>query len=110
MHPAFCSSQVVGGVPTPAVEHALRRRTPLIAYAHHPSPVYGRALLFDALKRLQKRHPYVGLAVVGQGTHDEAFWRDARPASWLLVPYLAWVSFAAALNAAAVQLNGPFGA
>lgn len=39
-----------------------------------------------------------------------AFWRHARPASWLLVPYLAWVSFAAALNAAAVQLNGPFGA
>jgi translocator protein len=26
----------------------------------------------------------------------------------LLVPYLLWISFAAALNWATVQLNGPF--
>lgn len=30
-------------------------------------------------------------------------------ASWLIVPYLAWVSFAALLNAKIVQLNRPFG-
>ena len=30
-------------------------------------------------------------------------------ASWLIVPYLAWVSFAALLNASIVKLNGPFG-
>lgn len=34
--------------------------------------------------------------------------RYSRIASWLLVPYLAWVSFAAVLNLAVVQLNGPF--
>jgi len=28
-----------------------------------------------------------------------------RPAAWLLAPYLAWVSFAAVLNAAIVYLN-----
>lgn len=28
---------------------------------------------------------------------------------WLLVPYLAWVSFAAFLNYTIVMLNGPFG-
>lgn len=28
---------------------------------------------------------------------------------WLLLPYLLWVGFAAALNAAVVALNGPFG-
>ena len=28
--------------------------------------------------------------------------------AWLLAPYLAWVAFAAALNAAVVALNGPF--
>ncbi len=33
----------------------------------------------------------------------------SRLASWLLVPYLAWVTFAAILNMAIVQLNGPFG-
>lgn len=36
----------------------------------------------------------------------------ARPISgrafWLLTPYLAWVSFAAALNLAVVRLNAPF--
>ncbi|MCX7283150.1 MAG: tryptophan-rich sensory protein [Novosphingobium sp.] len=30
-------------------------------------------------------------------------------ASWLVVPYLVWVSFAAILNIAIVRLNGPFG-
>ncbi len=29
-------------------------------------------------------------------------------ASWLLAPYLAWVTFAACLNLAIVRLNGPF--
>jgi benzodiazapine receptor len=33
-------------------------------------------------------------------------WRRSRTASLLLVPYLAWVSFAAALNYEVVQLNG----
>jgi tryptophan-rich sensory protein len=35
-------------------------------------------------------------------------WRISRPASLLLLPYLAWVSFAAMLNRAIVELNGPF--
>ncbi|HEY4986895.1 MAG TPA: TspO/MBR family protein, partial [Bradyrhizobium sp.] len=36
------------------------------------------------------------------------FWRLARPASLYLLPYLAWVSFAALLNLAVVGLNAPF--
>jgi len=35
--------------------------------------------------------------------------RFSRSAALLLVPYLAWVSFAAALNRAVVELNAPFG-
>lgn len=35
--------------------------------------------------------------------------RFSRPSVWLLLPYLAWVGFAALLNLAIVQLNGPFG-
>ncbi len=34
-----------------------------------------------------------------------ATWRLSRPASLLLLPYLAWVSFASVLNLAIVQLN-----
>ena len=32
----------------------------------------------------------------------------AKTASWLLAPYLAWVSFAGVLNWAVVSLNRPF--
>ena len=34
-----------------------------------------------------------------------AFWRVHRPAAWLLVPYLAWVSFATFLNFTLWQMN-----
>lgn len=34
--------------------------------------------------------------------------RHDRRAGWLLIPYLAWVSFAGMLNRAVVDLNGPF--
>jgi benzodiazapine receptor len=35
-----------------------------------------------------------------------AFSKISRPAGWLLVPYLAWVTFATALNASIWWLNG----
>ncbi len=35
-----------------------------------------------------------------------AFWRRSRVAGWLLVPYLAWVAFAAGLNFEIARLNG----
>jgi translocator protein len=34
-----------------------------------------------------------------------AFGRQRRPAAWLLVPYLLWVTFAAALNLSVWRLN-----
>jgi benzodiazapine receptor len=37
------------------------------------------------------------------------FRRYSKTASWLLVPYLAWVTFAAFLNWEIVRLNGTFG-
>ena len=35
--------------------------------------------------------------------------RHDRVAAWCIIPYIAWVSFAGALNLAIVRLNGPFG-
>ena len=34
--------------------------------------------------------------------------RHSKTVGWLLAPYLAWVTFAAALNYAVVRLNAPF--
>ena len=37
-----------------------------------------------------------------------ALWPMSRGASWLLAPYLVWVTFATVLNFAIVRLNQPF--
>src|SRR5690606_30704721 len=75
---AFCASQVRPGPVTPAVELARARRKPLLAMAHHPSPVYGRMLMFRALRMIADDLPEVGLAVFGPGTRTPEFARDAR--------------------------------
>ncbi|MBF5041078.1 glycosyltransferase family 4 protein [Aggregicoccus sp. 17bor-14] len=80
VEPAFCASQVRPGAATPEVEAARARRTPLIAMAHHPSPVYGRALAFRALRLVAERHPDVGLALFGPGIGTDDFVRDVREA------------------------------
>ncbi|MBU8900183.1 glycosyl transferase family 1 [Corallococcus sp. H22C18031201] len=78
VHPAFCASQVTAGAVPPRVESARARRRPLLVMAHHPSPVYGRRLAFQALRRLVEELPDVGLAVFGPGTRSEEFRRDVR--------------------------------
>ena len=45
--------------------------------------------------------PLFGLIVVTM----QAFWRISRWAGVLLVPYLAWVGYATALNAAVFLMN-----
>ena len=36
-------------------------------------------------------------------------WHHSHAATWLLAPYLVWVSLAATINWGVVRLNGPFG-
>jgi glycogen synthase len=80
VYPAFCASQVRPGPVTPQVRETRTRRRLLLAMAHHPSPVYGRELMFRALRLIADALPGVGLAVFGPGTHSEAFLRDAQAA------------------------------
>ncbi len=51
-----------------------------------------------------------GAALVGIGALwiaiVAAFWRLCHLAAWLLMPYLVWVTYAAALNWALWRLNG----
>ncbi|WNG57080.1 glycosyltransferase family 4 protein [Archangium gephyra] len=78
VYPAFCGSQVRPGRVSPEIEAARARRLPLLAMAHHPSPVYGRGLMFRALRMIADELPGVGLAVFGPGTRSEEFLRDAH--------------------------------
>jgi benzodiazapine receptor len=66
------------------------------------------SLLFFRLRRPDWALAEVGflwlsivLLIVVAGQHS-------RAARWLLLPYLLWVAFAAALNLAVVRLNAPF--
>jgi glycogen synthase len=78
VHPAFCASRVTAGPAPGRLEEVLARRSPLVAFAHHPSKVYGRPLMFEALKRAAERFPDIGLAVFGPETRSEDFAADAR--------------------------------
>jgi tryptophan-rich sensory protein len=55
--------------------------------------------------------PLAGLVVIGAlivaiVATIRAFWRLDRIAAWLLVPYLAWVAYAALLNGTIWRMNG----
>ncbi len=78
--PAFCAAQVRPGPVPAAVVAARSRRRTLLSMAHHPSPVYGRALMFRALRELTLTSPDMGLALFGPGLDSEAFIRDVREA------------------------------
>lgn len=76
--PAFCASEVRPG-PAPERFDAVRaRRATLLAMAHHPSPVYGRRLMFEALALMRERHPGLGLALFGPGTTEASFLADGK--------------------------------
>ncbi|UCE32037.1 MAG: tryptophan-rich sensory protein [Burkholderiales bacterium] len=68
------------------------------------------SLLFFALRRPDWALAEIGLLWVSIGVLVLLAGRRDRRAGWLLAPYLLWVGFAAALNAAIVRLNGPFAA
>jgi glycosyltransferase involved in cell wall biosynthesis len=78
LYPAFCAPEVRAGEPPLLLEAVRARRRPLLAMAHHPSPVYGRKLMFEALATLARRHPRVGLALLGAGTRSPELLADAE--------------------------------
>jgi tryptophan-rich sensory protein len=68
------------------------------------------SLLFFRLKRPDWAFDEVGFLWLSIVLLIVLLARGSRPAAWLLCPYLAWVSFASALNWKIVQLNAPFAA
>src|SRR6185436_20225577 len=63
----FLASRVIPGEPPRGFEAIRERRRPLIAMAHHPSPIYGTAAMISAIGELAHRFPDVGLALFGPG-------------------------------------------
>jgi benzodiazapine receptor len=66
------------------------------------------SLLFFRLKRPDWALDEVGFLWLSIVLLIVLLARESRSAAWLLVPYLAWVSFASLLNWKIVQLNTPF--
>ena len=65
--------------------------------------------LFFALRRPDWALAEVGFLWLAILLPMVVFWRISKTASLCLLPYLAWVSFAAFLNYTVVRLNAPFG-
>ena len=78
--PAFLAHGVRPGAVPAGFEEVRARHPVLLAMAHHPSPVYGRDLMFAALRKLSESTPGVGLATYGPGSHSGAFADAARAA------------------------------
>lgn len=63
------------------------------------------SVLFFGLKRPDLAAAEIVLLWMSIFATIIAFWKRSTPASWLLVPYLAWVTFAALLNFEIARLN-----
>lgn len=88
---------------------AAGRRTVVMAFAVNGVLNVGWSLLFFRLHRPDWALMEVGLLWLSVLALVIVCGRQSRRAGLWLLPYLAWVAFAASLNAAVVQLNGPFG-
>jgi tryptophan-rich sensory protein len=67
------------------------------------------SVLFFRLRRPDWALLEVGLLWLSIAAMIVILWPLSRVAALLVVPYLAWVSFATVLNRAIIRLNGPFG-
>lgn len=87
-----------------------RRRTALILFFAQLALNYAWSPIFFAAQEIQLGLVTIlvmtGLAAMAAGQ----FWRIRRVAGALMIPYLAWLCFAAALNAAIARLNPSAGA
>jgi tryptophan-rich sensory protein len=85
--------------------HAAQRRRIAVLFAVNGVLNIGWSLLFFHLRQpawALAEVVLLWLSIVALVVALAPVW---RPAAWLLAPYLAWVTFAAALNAAIVRLN-----
>ena len=81
------------------------QRTPLAVFVAQLVLNATWSLLFFGLRRPDLAFAEIALLWCLIAATTVAFWRVSRVAGILLVPYLAWVIYAAALNGAIWRLN-----
>jgi tryptophan-rich sensory protein len=92
-----------------AGQNKAQRETMLVLFALNAFVNVLWSLLFFRLRRPDWALIEVGFLWASVLLLIVVLGRCSRTAALLLVPYLAWVSFASVLNWATVQLNPPFG-
>lgn len=88
---------------------AAERRLTVGLFALNYGLNVGWSLLFFHLRRPDWALWEVGFLWGSVAALVLALARWSKLSAWLLLPYLSWVGFASALNAAIVRLNAPFG-
>jgi tryptophan-rich sensory protein len=88
-----------------ATPDARARQTLLLAWVVNAFLNVLWSLLFFRLRRPDWALLEVGLLWASIAVLIVVSWQHSRKAALLLVPYIAWVSFAAVLNRTVVQLN-----
>ena len=104
----FALGAAAGAIGYQRTPHPHARRRLLLLFALNAGLNALWSLLYFRLQRPDWALVEVGFLWLSIVLLMLSLWRFSRTASLLLLPYLAWVSFASVLNAAAVQLNGPF--
>jgi len=104
---AFCA--LSGAAAWRATVDARRRQWLLVLWSLNAFLNLLWSLLFFRLRRPDWALAEVGLLWLSIVALALWSYRDEPRATWLVLPYLAWVTFAAVLNRAVVQLNAPFG-
>lgn len=99
----------LGGVKAWLAANAAGRRAVISVFAVNGVLNVAWSLLFFRLHRPDWALIEVGLLWLSVLSLVIVCGRQSRQAGLWLLPYLGWVAFAAALNAAVVRLNGPFG-
>lgn len=101
----FALAAVAGAEAWRRVQHPRARAGIVCLFGLNALLNVGWSALFFLVQRPDFALLEVGLLWLSVLMLIVLLWRPARRASWFLLPYLIWVTFAAALNAAVVQLN-----
>lgn len=84
---------------------AVGRGVALIAFALHFIPTQGWTAVFFGMQDMQTGLMVLGYGVVSLLIAMALIWRVRRNAALLLLPYLAWLCFASALNYQFIAAN-----